>query len=250
LKFASYQTVELLGDIGLDFAVIDAEHAPFDRNIIDSMMIAGRAASLPLFVRVPDDGAATILSAVDMGATGIVVPHVEDADSATKIVSHVRYVGGTRGFSRATRAAGFGELPLADVLRKADEITIVCQIESQRGVANAREIASVPGVDVLFVGRADLAVSMGVDGESEEIKAAIKEVEKATKIAGKRLGMFVSRPDELPYFSDCDASWFIVGSDQAALRAGAKLVISGMREQVENSSRSRAMNEKRQGIRR
>jgi 2-keto-3-deoxy-L-rhamnonate aldolase RhmA len=76
VKTLSPHVVEILGPTGLDFAAIDAEHAPFDRAALDLMMLAGRAARLPIHVRIPDTAPATILSVLDVGAAGLVVPHV------------------------------------------------------------------------------------------------------------------------------------------------------------------------------
>ena len=98
VKTLSPHVVEILGLTGLDFAAIDAEHAPFDRAALDLMMLAGRAARLPIHVRIPDIAPATILSVLDIGAAGLVVPHVDSAAQAAEVVSRARYRGGVRGF--------------------------------------------------------------------------------------------------------------------------------------------------------
>ena len=90
IKTAHPQVVEVLGTTGLAFGVIDAEHAPFDRNMLDLLMLAGRAASLPLLVRIPDKAGPTILQVLDLGAAGLVVPHVNTADEAASIVARAR----------------------------------------------------------------------------------------------------------------------------------------------------------------
>ena len=81
IKAASHQVPELLGAAGLDFAIVDAEHAPFDAPTLDRMVAASR---MPLLVRVPELAPAPIGQALDLGAAGVVVPHVASADLATK----------------------------------------------------------------------------------------------------------------------------------------------------------------------
>jgi 2-keto-3-deoxy-L-rhamnonate aldolase RhmA len=110
VKTASVQVIEILAMSRLDFVVVDAEHAPFDRRDIDLMVLAGRACGLPVAVRVPDSEAATLLSALDLGAAGLVVPHVDTAEQARALVARVRFRGGLRGFSSSPRAAGYGSL--------------------------------------------------------------------------------------------------------------------------------------------
>ena len=73
IKTSSPHVVEVLGTTALDFAVLDAEHAPLDRAALDLMMLAGRAAGLPLLVRIPDRQPSTILSVLDIGAAGLLV---------------------------------------------------------------------------------------------------------------------------------------------------------------------------------
>ncbi len=229
VKFASHQVVELLGGVGLDFAAIDAEHAPFDRTTLDVMMIAGKAVSLPLFVRIPDGEAATILSALDMGAAGLLIPHVDTPEFAANIVARSKFVDGRRGFSRATRSAGFGELPQELVITQGNATAIVCQIESPEAVSNVEAIARTPGVDILFIGRADLALAMGVTATSSALTDAVNRIAAAAHEANKRLGMYVATPEEIPRFSGLGASWFIVGSDQAFLRKGARDAAASIR---------------------
>ena len=147
VKTASPHVVEVLGTTALDFAVLDAEHAPLDRAAIDLMMLAGRAAGLPLLVRVPDTAAATVLSVLDTGAAGLLVPHVDTPEIAAQVVRRARFRGGERGYSSSPRWAGYGSLGMKQALAAGDDALVVCQIESPEAVAHAAQIAAVPGVD-------------------------------------------------------------------------------------------------------
>jgi 2-keto-3-deoxy-L-rhamnonate aldolase RhmA len=223
VKTTSPQVVEILGGSGLDFAVLDAEHAPYDRAALDLALLAGRAAGLPLFVRVAARTAADLLSALDMGAAGVLAPHVDTAQDASEVVAQCRYLGGERGYSSSPRAAGYGALGMKQAIARGDRNVVVCQIESAAAVENAAHIAAVPGVAALFIGRADLALSMGLDdAQAPGVGEATERVIRAGRVAGKTLGMFVGSVAEREKYRALGVSWFIHGSDQSLLRQAAQ----------------------------
>ena len=222
VKTASVHVIEILAMSQLDFVVVDAEHAPFDRRDIDLMVLAGRACGLPVAVRVPDSEAATLLSALDLGAAGLVVPHVDTAEQARALVARVRFRGGLRGFSSSPRAAGYGSFSMKQALAQGDGAMLLCQIESARAVEEAEAIAAVEGVDALFIGRADLALSMGFDNTAEPaVERAVDHIIAATKAAGKMVAIAVGNMAERERYAARGAEWFVVGTDQGLLRQGA-----------------------------
>lgn len=223
VKTTSPHVVEILGGSGLDFAVLDAEHAPYDRAALDLAMLAGRAAGLPLFVRVEERSAARMLSVLDMGAAGVLVPHVDTEQDAREVVAHCRYVGGDRGYSSSPRAAGYGLLGMKQAIADGDRNVVVCQVESVAAVENAARMAAVPGVAALFIGRADLALSMGLDdAQHPRVLEATEGVVRAALAAGKAAGMFVGSVAEREKYRALGVSWFIHGSDQSLLRQAAQ----------------------------
>lgn len=222
VKTGAPQILEILGGAGLDFAVADAEHAPFDRATLDIMVIAARSVGLPLFLRIPDMTPATIQSALDLGVAGLLVPHVDSAEQARAVVARTRFIGGERGFSSSPRFAGYGALGMKKAVEVGDGTAIMCQIESRAGCAAAREIAEVDGVCGLFVGRADLALSMGLtDARAPEVMQATVDIIDTARQAGKAPGVALGDPAERAEFERMGATWFVVGSDQSLLRKGA-----------------------------
>jgi 2-keto-3-deoxy-L-rhamnonate aldolase RhmA len=214
--------LELLALAGLDFVVVDAEHAPFDRQDIDMMVLAGRACGMPVAVRVPSDNAAVLLSVLDVGAAAVVVPHVDSAAQAREVVARCRYRGGVRGFSSSPRAAGYGTRKMAQALADGDSAVVICQIESAQAVQEAAAIAQTDGVGALFIGRADLALSMGFDNTAApQVDEAVAHVIAAAHAAGKTVAMAVGGAAERERYAAMGASWFVVGSDQSFLRQGA-----------------------------
>ncbi|GAA4343755.1 aldolase/citrate lyase family protein [Pigmentiphaga soli] len=225
VKTASPQVIEILGTTGLDFACVDAEHAPFDRGTLDLMVMAGRAAGIDVFIRIAEINPAVILSALDIGAAGLLVPHVDSAEQAREVVAMSRHRGGTRGYSTSPRFAGYGSLGMKEALRAGENAQIVCQIESEPAVRAAAEIAAVPGVAGLFVGRADLALSMGLDNSRDpRVLEATRHSLAAAAAAGKIAGMHVGSNAERDEFAAQGADWFIVSSDQTLLRQAAQAI--------------------------
>lgn len=212
--------VELMALAGFDALVLDAEHAPFGRAEIDTMLLAGRALNLPMLVRVPNDRPDTILQALDGGAAGLLVPHVNSAEQARALVRAMSYGEGGRGFAGTTRAARYGKRPLAEHRAQArDEVALICQIEDPAGAEAVEEIAQVEGVDGLFVGRADLAVGYGKDDFFDpEIARITNHVLANHKTA---TGLYCAPHEDLAAHRDAGARLLVVGSDHTALLAGA-----------------------------
>lgn len=223
IKSASYQMVEILALSGLDCAILDAEHAPFSPGDLDRMILAARAGGLPALVRVAGLDPAPIAACLDMGATGIVVPHVRTADEARAAVSATKYAG-RRGFSPSPRAGGYGTRGADAYLAAADtETSVWCQIEDAEALDRLDDIAAVPGVDCLFVGRADLALSLGASGTGDpRVAEAVKAVGAACRRAGRTAGLFVPGTAEIEARKAEGYSAFICGSDQSWLLEQAR----------------------------
>jgi 2-keto-3-deoxy-L-rhamnonate aldolase RhmA len=234
VKSSSYQVVEVLGRTGLDFVVFDAEHAPFDRNALDVCLLAARANRLPALVRLQNPDPDTVLGVLDMGAEGIMAPHVRSPEGAADIVASTRYRDGTRGFSPSGRAGGYGTAAMADHIAAQDTgTTVMCQIEDAPGVDNVAEIAATDGVDCLFIGRADLTVAYGADDTDDaRVAAAVTKICTSGRDAGVPVGMFLPSVAAAPAFRDMGVSVFVFGSDQGLLRSGAGALVGAFHDAV------------------
>jgi len=223
--------VELLGLIGFDFVVIDEEHAPWDRVTIDTALLAARASGVAGLVRVSDPVASRILSVLDDGAAGVLVPHVSSAEKAREMAAACRYRGGRRGFSNTTRAGNFGGLGLWDHVTKHDEETVfIAMIEDPEALEDLDGILSTPGLDAAFIGRGDLTVAMGASGmEAPEIIEACDKIIEAARRHGKPVAIMSGGAEDTRRYRDMGATAFITSSDQGFLRAGAAKVLSDVR---------------------
>lgn len=226
VKTPAYQVVEVIAESGIDFVVIDAEHAPFDRAAVDACVMIARALQLPALVRLPDVADATVLNALDVGATGIVMPHAKDEQTVRKVLGAARYRGGRRGFSNSPRAGGYGRRGLSELVESADrDGVVVCQVEDREAIENIEKLAGIKEVDCLFIGRADLAVSYGVDqADHPAIADAVARVCTACAVTGKAVGMFLPDAQDIEYFGALGVTMFVIGSDQSLLRTQLDLL--------------------------
>lgn len=220
VKTTHYQTVEILTRTELDFIVLDAEHAPFDRAALDASLLAAQAGAMPALVRVPDARPETILSVLDMGAAGIIVPHLLSAESARQIVKVAHYRGGARGFSNSHRAGNYGRRDLDAYMEEADAATLIIgQIEDREAVDAIDDILTVEGIDCLFLGRADLMVSLGAASlDDPRVNDAVARVARAARAISKRLGIFLANSSQVAAFSSEGISLFVIGTDQSLLK--------------------------------
>jgi 4-hydroxy-2-oxoheptanedioate aldolase len=201
-------TVLTLPDIGLaelsasafDFVWIDMEHGALGCGDVLALAIAARAAGAASLVRIrhADDGAIGAL--LDAGVDGIVVPRVEGAGGAAKVVDRLSYPpAGSRGFA-ARRATAYGR----HAGPPARPISMV-QIETEAAVDDAEAIASVDGVDALVVGCADLALSLvgEANPHSAEFRDAVTRVQEAAESADIPSG--IAGPDDPVLLTDLAA---------------------------------------------
>lgn len=214
--------VEVLSHSPLDALVLDGEHAPFGREALDNCILAARAHAKPVLVRPYANEPAALLQALDGGADGVVVPHVRTVAEAEAAVLASHYRPGGRGFAGSTRAAGYTTLGMAAHREAAKNITVIAQIEDAEALAHIDAIARVDGLDCLFIGRADLTVSLGAETPDDpQVVAAVEAICAACVSAGMPVGMFLSRQSDVAHWRALGATLFILGSDQDFMLKGA-----------------------------
>jgi len=225
LKTPTAHATEILGEVGFDFVVVDAEHAPFGPGDIDLLMLAARAAGLPSVVRVPSADPTYLLSALDCGAAGVLVPHVDTAEKLRAVVAACRYRGGSRGFSNSPRAGGYGTLGFADHIARADETAaVLAMIEDPPAVDRLDEIFAVEGLAGAFIGRGDLSAALGAPATGDPAVVAL--VERIAAAAGRHgvplIAHVASAADgDVARLGMMGVSAFLVASDQGLMRQAA-----------------------------
>ena len=223
VKTPSYELVEVLAKSGLDFICLDAEHSPFDRGRLDACLAIARALDFPTLVRVGSGSEENILQALDSGALGVVVPHVDTIAKAEAIARASRFGHGGRGYAGSTRWAGFATRSMPDVMAQTDETVVIAQIEEPEAVDDADRIAAVPGIDGLFIGPADLTVAYGADaGAAAQLDAALAKVGAACQAAGKAYMSFVADASKAEAWTKHGMTMFFVASEHGFMLTRAK----------------------------
>lgn len=232
LKTPSYQLVEVLAQSGLDFVCLDAEHAPFDRAAMDACIGMACALDFPMLVRVGDGSPREILQALDYGAVGIVVPHVDSAEKAAAVARSARFGRGGRGYAGSSRWAGYATRPMPELLDKSrTETIVIAQIEEPEGVDAAQAIAATGGIDGLFLGPADLSVGYGkTDQTSDELMAALEAVGQAARAHNCAYMTFVPDAQKAAEWQRYGFSMFFIASEHGWMRAGASAAAKGVHD--------------------
>ncbi|HXR52852.1 MAG TPA: aldolase/citrate lyase family protein [Steroidobacteraceae bacterium] len=225
--------VEILGAAGLDFVVIDQEHAPFDRVTVDALILAGQAAAVPVLVRVPGSEARDILPVLDCGAQGVLVPHVDSAARAQQVVAEARYGGGRRGFTNSSRAGRYGAAGFQQHVTASDAATaVLAMVEDVAALDVLPQIMAIPGLDAVFIGRGDLSIALGVDSPAAPaVVDATEKIAAAARQADKALCAHVDRADspDVAWLRTLGVTAFIVSSDQGLMRRAALQTVAAFR---------------------
>jgi 4-hydroxy-2-oxoheptanedioate aldolase len=215
---------ELLAGVGFDWLCLDAEHSPNDVRTVLAQLQAIAPYPVQTVVR-PVHGASELLKQyLDIGVQTILVPMIETPEQAARVVAATRYpTRGHRGVASATtRASRWGRVE--GYFQHADqEVCVVVQVESVKGLANLAEIAAVEGVDGVFFGPADLAASMGYLGNPMEpqVQRSILEGIATVRQAGKAAGSLTADRRLARQYLSLGASFVAVGIDMMVLSQAA-----------------------------
>jgi 4-hydroxy-2-oxoheptanedioate aldolase len=189
----SPQIVEMLGRLGFDWVLLDCEHGTFSPESLESMVMAAEGAGITAVARPRNASPEAIQDVLERGVAGVQVPHVNTAAEARAVVAAVKYHPlGQRGLAARTRPAGYGiGLRLDEYARAANAETLVCvQLEEKQAIDRIEEIMAVAGIDVFFIGPADLSQSMGHPGQADhpDVRAVIDSAFSAIRGQGKVVG--------------------------------------------------------------
>ena len=176
---------------GLDFIMFDMEHGPYSIETVSDIAKVARSSGIGIFARVPELAKGYVSRLMDAGVQGIMVPMVSNPEEAQKLVDWSRYAPvGKRGLGsngELTDFAGMGSDALSFMADQNRKTLAIAQIETAEAIEKIDAIAAVEGIDVLLIGPNDLAISLGVPGETmgEVTQAAIGKVADAAEKHGK-----------------------------------------------------------------
>lgn len=220
---------EICGRAGFDWVIIDLEHGAAHESDLLTSLYAVESTPSTALVRPRSADRLRVGRVLDLGAHGVMIPRIDLPEQAAEVISFMRYPpDGTRGLALSTRGAGLGELGHTDVRAINQQVVGIIQIESPSAVEHAAEIAAIDGVDVLFVGPADLSHSMGIPGQFDDPRfvSALERVVAAADGAGKAAGILLFNMAVLPRHVDLGFRFIGLGSDGSFVADGARTVLT------------------------
>lgn len=222
---ASHYAAEIVGTAGFDWLLIDGEHAPNDLRSISDQVGILQASNSNVVVRLPNGDPDLIKQMLDAGVQSLLIPMVESVQQARDLVCAVRYPPhGIRGVGYALgRASRFAAIP--DYLTTADqEICLLVQVESKKGLEALDGILAVEGIDGVFIGPADLSVDLGYapTADAPEIHTIILDALDRIHAAGKAAGILTLDKAFIETCIKHKARFVAVGVDVLTLANGLR----------------------------
>jgi 2-keto-3-deoxy-L-rhamnonate aldolase RhmA len=237
LALGSVAAAEIMAEARPDSLIFDLQHGLWDRTSLYHGIAAVRDKSVPI-VRVAANDAAAIGDALDLGAVGIIVPLIETAAEAKAAVAAAKYPPLGR------RSAG-GIRPMLDFKTYAGAANrgtlLALMIETETGLKNARAIAAVPGIDIIFIGPGDLSLSLGTFPETgPKHEAALQAILAACRKAGKPCGLFTFDTGQALERLRQGFQWMILGNDEDFLLDDARRAAQAFGEGRDQADRKSA----------
>ena len=208
---------ELASLMGFDGIWMDLEHHGYSVETASALMRAARVGGADILARPAKGEFMRLGRLLEAGAQGIMYPRCDDAVEARQAVTWSKFGPlGRRGFDGGNPDTPYCTLPMQPYIREANEQTfLVIQIEDRHALENARAIAEVEGVDVLFFGPADFTVLGGIPGQFDHplVQKAIRTIANAAREAGKHWGMPTGSPEQTRQVMDLGARFLCHGAD-------------------------------------
>jgi len=216
---------ELLGHAGFDWLFIDAEAFPLTMPEILELVRGSEMAGTSPVVRMNNDDPSDIRQILDMGAAGIIIPLVKTAEQARRIIDAARFAPlGARGVTAGrSRLYGYGENAADYVARANRETAVIVMVEEAEGLGNVAEIAAVDGLDGIFVGPGDMAISLGCPNEPmhADMQSAFQTIAAAARSNDVAIGTFPSSREMYDLCYEEGYRFFLAGLDTGLIKSAA-----------------------------
>ncbi|MEO3860321.1 aldolase/citrate lyase family protein [Acrocarpospora sp. B8E8] len=225
VKIPALETVELLARAGFDFVVVDMEHSPISLESAYRAVVVAQGLGVHALVRVPDAGGSHLQRVLDIGADGILVPHVTGRADAERAMSGMIFPPrGTRGSGSTSRAGAWGLAGNAEYVRRGDEETLrIPQLEDLSALED-EEILDTPGLNGVFLGMGDLTLSTGLKADDPVLRRHVDRLLAGAKARGLPCGV-AARDAAAAQEAARDGFSFVMISNDASIfgRAAAQL---------------------------
>lgn len=224
LNTGSAVTAEIVGSSGFDWVLIDLEHgAGSESTLMPIIQALGNTEVSPI-IRVESPEGQRTHRVLDMGAAGVMCPKISSPADAAKFAKGLHYPPfGTRGVAKMVRATGFGKNFQSYYDSSFDHILGIAQIETVAVLDHLDAVAQTDGIDVLFIGPADLSMELGIFGQFDHPKfvEAMRETIHAAQKAQKAVGILFFNPDDYSRYYNLGIRFLACGSDATFVAEGA-----------------------------
>jgi 4-hydroxy-2-oxoheptanedioate aldolase len=215
--------VDIVRDCGFDWLLLDTEHAPNEIPDLLSQLQAVEGGTATAIVRPAWNDNVLVKRCLDIGARALLVPYVQNPEEAKSAVAAIRYPpAGVRGVAAASRASRYGRVSC--YLKTADtEICLLVQVETRSALDQLEAIASVEGIDGIFIGPSDLSASFGHIGNPAhpDVQKALEDAVRRLRAIGKPAGILTGNEEEARRYIGWGYTFVAVGSDIGLLGRGA-----------------------------
>lgn len=212
--------VNVLTRAKMDFVIIDMEHGPMDYKTAQDMVMAAECEGAEGLVRVPRLDESDILRALDIGAAGIIVPHIESVADRKKVVAYSKfYPAGNRGFNPYVRAGGYCRASREYFSNQNNKVILGLILEGKVALKNLESIIDAPEIDLIYIGTYDLSVALGVPGEVNHPRVLKELARAAAKIikAKKSVGCMIHNVSDLKRFKELGIQFITYKVDSAII---------------------------------
>lgn len=232
LGLGSIIAAEIIARAGYDWVVADLEHGMAGETELLGQLVAVQGTPTAAVVRVLSSERMRIARVLDLGADGVMIPRLETVAEVREALAWMRFPpAGIRGVAAGTRGPGYGTVAHADLHALNERLLGVFQVESASAVEASDDIAAIDGVDVLFVGPADLSHDLGIPGEmtNPRFTAALDRVAAAAQVHGKAAGILIGGASEVPAYLARGYRFLGIGSDYGLVTTGARTQLAEAR---------------------
>jgi len=224
-------SIEILAHCGYDWLLIDMEHSPNDLQQVLAQLQAMTGGTAAPIVRPPWNDMVTFKRLLDIGVQTLLVPYVQTEEEARNAVAYTRYPPlGVRGYAGAPRASHYGRVQ-GYAHRNHQELCVLVQVETLKGLENLEAIAGVDGIDGVFIGPGDLSAAMGhlANPKHPDVLATIDRAIERIRACGKAAGILTGDEALARYYVNQGCLFVAVGADQNLLRDSATALATRIR---------------------
>jgi 2-keto-3-deoxy-L-rhamnonate aldolase RhmA len=238
LNLGSPITAEICGIAGFEWVLVDLEHgAGTAAELIGQLQAVAHTGATPL-VRVELTARTNASRALDAGAGGVMFPRIDSAEEARQAISFLRFPPrGVRGVAVQNRAAGFGQVPVADLPMLDESVLGIIQIETLGSLREIEAVVAIDGVDVVFIGPGDLSYALGIPGQLGHplYREALEAVVAAAARHGRTTGVLVTNLGDAERHVAAGCRFVGIGSDSSMVMSSARATVTGFQEIVDGA---------------